>query len=42
MGLKPIYVFDGIPPTLKAAEVERRRQVKVQAIASYEKAAAIG
>jgi len=38
MGLKPIFVFDGIPPTLKAAEVERRRQVKVQAIASYEKA----
>ena len=42
MGLKPIYVFDGIPPTLKAAEIERRRQVKVQAIASYEKAAAKG
>ena len=42
MGLKPVYVFDGIPPTLKAAEVERRRQVKVQAIASYEKAAAKG
>jgi flap endonuclease-1 len=42
MGLKPIYVFDGIPPTLKAAEVERRRQVKVQAIVSYEKAAAKG
>jgi len=42
MGLKPIYVFDGIPPTLKAAEVERRRQVKVQAIANYEKAAAKG
>ena len=42
MGLKPVYVFDGIPPTLKAAEVERRRQVKVQAIANYEKAAATG
>ena len=42
MGLKPIYVFDGIPPTLKAAEIERRKQVKVQAIASYEKAAAKG
>ena len=42
MGLKPIYVFDGIPPTLKAAEIERRRQVKVQAVASYEKAAAKG
>ena len=42
MGLKPIYVFDGIPPTLKAAEIERRKQVKVQAIASYEKAAVQG
>jgi flap endonuclease-1 len=42
MGLKPIYVFDGIPPTLKAAEIERRKQVKVQAIVSYEKAAATG
>jgi flap endonuclease-1 len=42
MGLKPIYVFDGIPPTLKAAEIERRKQVKIQAITSYEKAAAKG
>ncbi len=42
MGIKPTYVFDGIPPTLKAAEVERRKQVKVQAIASYEKAAVQG
>jgi len=42
MGLKPIYVFDGVPPTLKAAEIERRKQVKVQAIASYERAAAKG
>jgi flap endonuclease-1 len=42
MGIKPIYVFDGIPPTLKAAEIERRKQVKVEAIASYEKAVASG
>jgi flap endonuclease-1 len=42
MGIKPIYVFDGIPPTLKAVEIERRRQVKVAAIASYEKAVAKG
>lgn len=42
LGLKPIYVFDGIPPTLKAAEIERRKAVKVQAIASYEKAAVTG
>ncbi len=42
MGLKPIYVFDGIPPTLKAAEIERRRQIKVEASAHYEKAVAKG
>ena len=42
MGLKPIYVFDGIPPTLKAVEIERRRQVKVEAAVHYEKAAAKG
>jgi flap endonuclease-1 len=42
MGIKTIYVFDGIPPTLKAAEIERRRQVKVEAAVHYEKAVAIG
>ena len=40
MGIKPIYVFDGIPPTLKAAEIERRRQIKVEAAVHYEKAVA--
>jgi flap endonuclease-1 len=42
MGLKPVYVFDGESPALKATEIERRKQVKVQAVASYEKAAAEG
>jgi flap endonuclease-1 len=42
MGIKPIYVFDGIPPTLKTAEIERRRQVKMEAAVHYEKAAAKG
>ncbi len=42
MGLKPIYVFDGTPPTLKAAEIERRRQIKIEASAHYEKAVAKG
>lgn len=42
MGIKPIYVFDGIPPSLKSAEIERRKQVKVEAVASYAKAAASG
>jgi len=38
MGIKPVYVFDGESPTLKAAEIERRRQVKVEAAVRYEKA----
>jgi len=42
MGLKPVYIFDGKSPALKAAEIERRKQVKVQAVAEYEKAAMIG
>ena len=42
MGIKPIYVFDGIPPVLKSAEIERRKQVKVEAVVSYAKAAATG
>jgi flap endonuclease-1 len=38
MGIKPVYVFDGESPVLKAAEIERRRQVKVEAAIRYEKA----
>jgi flap endonuclease-1 len=41
-GIKPVYVFDGESPALKAAEIERRRQVKVEAVASYAKAVASG
>ncbi len=42
MAIKPIYVFDGTSPALKAAEIERRRQVKVEAVASYAKAVSSG
>jgi flap endonuclease-1 len=42
MGLKPVYVFDGKSPDLKAAEIERRKQVKVHAVAEYEKAVIAG
>jgi flap endonuclease-1 len=42
LGIKPIYVFDGIPPVLKAEEIQRRRQVKVEAAVHYEKAVARG
>jgi flap endonuclease-1 len=42
MGIKPIYVFDGTPPVLKREEIERRRQIKVEAAVHYEKAVAQG
>jgi flap endonuclease-1 len=42
MGIKPIYVFDGEPPVLKAAEIQRRREVKIEAAHHYEKAVARG
>ena len=42
MGIKPVYVFDGSPPVLKRAEIERRRQIKVEAAVHYEKAVAKG
>ena len=38
MGIKPIYVFDGIPPTLKEAEIKRRMQIKEEALVKYERA----
>ena len=28
LGIKPVYVFDGRPPSLKSAEIERRKQIK--------------
>ncbi|MBI5698399.1 MAG: flap endonuclease-1 [Thaumarchaeota archaeon] len=42
LGIKPVYVFDGKSPTLKAAEIERRRQIKKDATIKYEKALAEG
>src|SRR5215470_13509797 len=37
-GIRLVYVFDGVPPTLKEAEIKRRRAVKEEAIIKYEKA----
>jgi flap endonuclease-1 len=42
MGIKPVYVFDGKAPVLKAAEVARRHEIKAVATVSYEKAVASG
>jgi flap endonuclease-1 len=36
IGIKPIYVFDGIPPALKETEIKRR--IKKEALVKYEKA----
>jgi len=38
MGIKVVYVFDGVPPTLKEAEIKRRARVKEEAVVKYEKA----
>jgi len=37
-GIKLIYVFDGKPPALKSAEIQRRREVKALAAAKYNEA----
>lgn len=42
LGIKPVYVFDGKPPSLKTAEIERRRQIKKDATVKYEKAISEG
>ncbi|KAF6242878.1 flap endonuclease-1 [Nitrosopumilus sp. b1] len=42
LGIKPVYVFDGKPPSLKSAEIERRRQIKKDATVKYERAIADG
>ncbi len=38
MEIKVIYVFDGVPPTLKEVEIKRRARVKEEAIVKYERA----
>ena len=38
IGIKPVYVFDGKPPSLKSAEIEKRKQIKKEATVKYEKA----
>ncbi len=38
MGIKAVYVFDGVPPTLKEVEIKRRARVKEEALVKYERA----
>ena len=42
LGIQPVYVFDGKPPSLKTAEIERRKQIKKDATVKYEKAISEG
>lgn len=42
IGIKPVYVFDGKPPSLKSAEIERRKQIKKDATIKFEKALSEG
>jgi flap endonuclease-1 len=42
MGIKPIYVFDGVPPVLKEVEIKRRMKAKEEATIMYERALAKG
>lgn len=37
-GIKPVYVFDGTPPSLKEMEIKRRAKLKEEALIKYEKA----
>ncbi|RMF30520.1 MAG: flap endonuclease-1 [Candidatus Nitrosothermus koennekii] len=38
MNIKLVYVFDGIPPSLKFMEIERRRKIKEEAAIKYQEA----
>jgi len=38
MGIKVVYVFDGVPPALKEAEIKRRVKMKEEALVKYEQA----
>ncbi len=42
LGIKPVYVFDGKSPSLKSAEIERRKQIKKEATIKYENALSQG
>ncbi|MEM4311070.1 MAG: flap endonuclease-1 [Nitrososphaerales archaeon] len=42
IGIKPIYIFDGQPPELKAMEIEKRKEFKEKATIMYMRALAEG
>jgi len=42
LGIRPVYVFDGVPPVLKEVEIKRRMRAKEEATVLYERAVARG
>ncbi len=42
LGIRPIYVFDGVPPALKEVEIKRRMKAKEEALIKYERALSEG
>ena len=42
LNMKLVYVFDGIPPSMKAKEIERRREVRQEAREQYAAAVSVG
>jgi flap endonuclease-1 len=38
MGIKPVYVFDGVPPALKEVEIKKRMKLKEEALVKYDRA----
>ena len=41
-GVLPVFVFDGVPPEIKAVEVERRKEKRTEAAIKYEEAKKAG
>ena len=42
LGIRPVYVFDGKPPSMKSAEIMRRKKAKKDASIKYERAISEG
>ena len=38
LGIKPIWVFDGIPPEAKKKELQKRKEIKLQAESKQDEA----
>ena len=41
-GIKPVFVFDGVPPEFKSATIDERKKTRAEAMAKWEEAKAEG